>query len=111
MVGRGRYARRVHAYASYVCTAWCSAVCLPSTIYVSTLPLKVKTFKSIQLRMMYCTSNSTAFDGDWTAPDEAQARDDLSTEHDDGQKTTGPGRELNPGPPPDDHSPKKESYY
>jgi len=33
------------------------------------------------------------------------------TKHSDEQKIAGPGRELNPGPPPDDSSPKKESYY
>jgi hypothetical protein len=30
---------------------------------------------------------------------------------DTGTKIRGPGRELNPGPPPNDISPKKESYY
>jgi hypothetical protein len=34
-----------------------------------------------------------------------------TTKHGDEQKIRGPGRELNPGPPPDDSSPKKESYY
>jgi hypothetical protein len=60
-----------------------------------------------------------AIDGDdWTAPDEAQARvhdfcisGALQQKHGDKQKIRGPGRELNPGPPPDDNSPKKESYY
>jgi hypothetical protein len=71
--------------------------------------------------------NCTAIDGDWTAPEEAQARVHwrdlccisgalpvsiyMRKKHGDEQKIRGPGRELNPGPPPDDRSPKKESYY
>jgi hypothetical protein len=70
--------------------------------------------EDIQLRMPYCT----AIDGDWTVPDGAQARvhdfcisGALQQNMVTNKKTRGPGRELNPGPPPDDSSPKKESYY
>jgi hypothetical protein len=83
-------------------------------VHVSYLPFERKHSKEdIQLRMLYCT----AIDGDWAAPEEAQTRVHrhrcmtFPPRAINNKKARGPGRELNPGPPPDDASPKKESYY
>jgi len=98
-------------------TAWRSAE-LPAVDSLCKIPLTFK--KKTTAAHAACNSyNCTAIHGDWTPLDEAQARVHwydlciciwgvhlMRT-----KKIRGPGRELNPGPPPDDSSPKKESYY